>query len=198
MKLTYVKRAFFLSIIFLSFSCSVAISQHAQELHIVEADNAWGKEILNFPLEWAPKMTVKGFVELRFSPGWSNKNSEEFWSLVMAWNIHANSLLTLKEIVLNLEGYFEGLMKPNHWATQFPEPKLVLQEQSKKKFVGTMKFFDGFHSGKMLNINVYIEQTYCKLKRRLVVIIRFSPQPLENSIWKKLNEVKLRADFCSN
>ncbi len=90
---------------------------------LLKAPETWGKEIIVFPIDWAPKMTVKGYEELRFAPEWSKAKHNNFWTLVMAWKVNTTAEISLDELHVNLESYYDGLMTPNHWSQEFPEPK---------------------------------------------------------------------------
>tara|TARA_R110002051_G_scaffold4124_1_gene21690 strand:- start:33777 stop:34283 length:507 start_codon:yes stop_codon:yes gene_type:complete len=153
-----------------------AVAQESSKVFFVKADNTWSKEIIPFPVDWLPKLTIIGFEELRFAPNWSNLKHEEFWSLIMVWQAEAKTKLALKTVHFNLNHYFTELMKPNHWATDFPKPILKLEnlEDSKDStdFKSTLIFFDGFYTGKVITVNILASQTFCKDLGISVVVFR--------------------------
>ena len=59
------------------------------------------------------------------------------------------TLVPLETLNYNFNHYFTELIKPNHWAQEFPEPKVVLDDlevtKSGKPFKGSMIFFDDLH-----------------------------------------------------
>lgn len=175
-------------------------AQEEKALSIVVADSTWGKEIIPFPIEWAPDLTIEGFEELRFAPQWDNTTHQEFWSLVMSWNVKADTALTLEQLRFNLEGYFDGLMKPNHWAETFEEPKAkffdLIAKDSSFVFKGEMSFFDGFHTGKPMTIHILGEQLICEKTGRSIVIFKFSPRKHEDPIWEILNSIEAKTTIC--
>ncbi len=170
------------------------------DVNLLQADFTWGKEIITFPIEWAPKMTVKGFEELRFAPKWSDAKHEDFWSLVMAWKVSATSEITIDELQTNLEAYYDGLMTPNHWSQEFPKPKLELFELIKSKtsteFKGQLTIFDGFHTGQMVTLNILGRQQLCEVTGKSIIVFKFSPKAYNDSIWKELNKIKLKDNVC--
>jgi hypothetical protein len=181
-----------MAIVFLFCMCFVGLGQEEPKQAILEADDSWGKEVIPFPVDWAPDVKLKGFEELRFHPQWKKVNDSGFWSLVMAWQIDVAQPLTVREIEGNFEGYFKGLMKPNHWAETFPDPMLVFVKETgpnTNRFVGKMGFFDGFHTGKVMTINIQGEQLFCEHSHKATVVFRISPQSFENTIWKALHKV---------
>jgi hypothetical protein len=191
----------------LVFSFSIVCISQETELAIVKADSTWGKEIIHFPIEWAPKLTFKGFEELRFAPEWNNKESEGFWTLVMAWEVESSISLTEEAILFNFEHYFDALMKPNHWATTFPTPTLLLLETTNKDhlrkdddnittYKGKLKVFDGFHTGEMISLHIIAEVYFCPDKNKSIILFRLSPQNTSAPIWKQLNAIKVLPTIC--
>ncbi|WP_456438278.1 serine hydrolase [Psychroserpens sp.] len=168
---------------------------------LLNADDTWGKEIITFPIEWAPKMTVKGYEDLRFAPEWSKAKHKEFWSLVMAWKVVTTTEISLDELQVNLESYYDGLMTPNHWSEEFPKPKLKLFALTKNEtgtnFKGKITIFDGFHTGKVITLNILGEQQLCEKTGNSIIIFKFSPKAYSEPIWKQLNKINLKADCNS-
>lgn len=170
-------------------------------VELLNADDTWGKEIITFPIDWAPKMTVTGFEELRFAPEWSNINHNDFWSLAMAWKINTPSEISIDNLQKNLEGYFDGLMIPNHWSENFPKPNLKLmpisESDNSSEFKGKLILFDGFHTGKQVTLNITGKQQFCKATEKSVIIFKFSPKPYDKPIWKQLNNITIKDEPCN-
>lgn len=170
-----------------------SFAQQKQDSVIFENAKNWKREIIKFPVDWAPNVKLNGFEELLFAPNWSNPKSNEFWSLVIGWKINSVIPLNLKEIESNLYGYFDGLMKPNHWSKEFPAPKIVLKKEH-DDFLGTMTFFDGFHTGKAIKINIVGEQQFNEKSKKSIIIFRCSPKEYKNVIWNTLKEISLQKE----
>ncbi|QOD59866.1 hypothetical protein H9I45_10950 [Polaribacter haliotis] len=185
-------------LILFCFSVNLLLSQETEEFSILKNTKNWKKEIIKFPIDWAPDLKVSGFEELRFSPNWADAKSDEFWSLVIAWKIDATAIITIKEAEHNLKSYFDGLMKPNHWAKEFPNPKVKFKKDknSPNNFTGEMTFFDGFHTGKVITVHIKGEQFFCKKQQKNVTVFRLSPKNSKHKIWKTLQEIELNKVFC--
>lgn len=169
------------------------VSQNKKELSIFINSQQWKTEVILFPIAWAPKLKVNGFEELLFTPNWSHPESDEFWSLVIGWKVDATTPLSIKEIQYNLASYFDGLMKPNHWASKFPEPKVYFKKQKNAKtFRGKMTFFDGFHTGKITTVYIQGEQYYFKSHQKSIIVFRISPKNLKHRIWRQLKTITLK------
>ncbi len=166
---------------------------------IVKTDASWGKEIIPFPIDWAPKLTLEGYEELSFAPHWNDKAHQEFWTLVMAWRVKAEIEIPLYELQFNLNHYFYSLMIPNHWAQEFPEPVLKFESEISETYSntkGTLKLFDGFHTGQLIDLNIIMEQYFCEEQQEAIVIFRISPKSLDHSIWNELSSIKLDSKWC--
>ncbi len=181
----------------LFYQLAATFGQEKKELSIIKNTKNWSKEIIKFPIDWVPEIDAKGFEELLFSPKWSNKKSDEFWSLVMSWNIKSKSKLSKKKIAYYFKSYFDGLMEPNHWAKEFPKPKVTFKRSSKRKLSGNMTFFDGFHTGKVITVNIEVEQYFCKENNNVFIIFRISPKAQNHPIWKNLYQLKLQTNICN-
>ncbi|NRD20029.1 hypothetical protein HNV08_08210 [Winogradskyella eckloniae] len=185
----------------LSFSL-VANSQDSIQKSIVKADSTWRTEIIPFPVDWLPKLTIKGFEELRFAPNWKNPEHQEFWTLAMAWQVETTEELSLKEIHFNLNHYFTALMHPNHWAQEFPDPKLILEDiehsNNSVQFIGQMTFFDGFHTGKVITVNILGNQILCKTTNTSMILFKLSPKHFDTPIWDTLNKIRIDTMECFN
>ncbi|WP_052172418.1 serine hydrolase [Psychroserpens jangbogonensis] len=169
-------------------------------IDLLKVDDTWVKEIITFPIGWAPKMTVNGFEELRFAPEWSNAKHEDFWSLVMAWKLITPTEITMDELQINLESYYDGLMTPNHWSKEFPKPSLELfdtiKTETSTEFKGRMTIFDGFHTGEIITLNILGRQQLCKSTGKSIIVFKFSPKAYTEPIWKHLNNINLKDDSC--
>lgn len=173
--------------------CCFTFGQDDQDLEIVRADSMWSKEIISFPIDWAPNLTIDGFEELRFSPEWDQADSPQFWTLALSWSLSTKTALTLDGIVFNLEHYFDGLMKPNHWSTEFVAPELTLElvenENNEMSYEGYMNFFDGFHTGKPITTYINATQWFCQATQRTTVVFQISTQVKSHVIWDTLNAI---------
>ena len=171
-------------------------SQKKKDSIIFKNSKNWNREIIKFPIDWAPKLKLTGFEELLFAPNWKDSKSDDFWSLLIGWKVNTSSSLSLKVIENNLHGYFDGLMKPNHWAKEFPAPIIHLRK-NKDGFYGTMVFFDGFHTGKLMMVNILGEQKFHKKYNKSIITFRLSPKKFKHKIWQSLTDIKIKRDEFS-
>jgi hypothetical protein len=179
-----------LTILFTLFLSSTGFAQDDKDFKIFKNTKNWKREMIKFPVEWAPTLNVTGFEELLFTPKWSDSKNEEFWSLVIGWKIDTSNALELKKIESNFKAYFDGLMIPNHWAKKFPKP-VVNFKKSENGFVGKMTFFDGFHTGKVITVNIKGKQLFSQKNNESVIVFRLSTKEFSNKVWNSLNDIQL-------
>tara|TARA_R110002111_G_scaffold57363_10_gene97221 strand:- start:585 stop:1169 length:585 start_codon:yes stop_codon:yes gene_type:complete len=174
-------------------------SQEQQEAYIIQADSTWGKEIIKFPIEWAPKLTLEGYEELTFAPEWSKENHDDFWSIIMTWRVKTNQEIPLYELEYNLLHYFDHLMKPNYWAQEFPLPeaefKAPITTETGTEYEAQLTFFDGFHTGKVITTYILGQQIFNQATEEAIIIFKISPKPYTEAIWEKLNAQTIITGF---
>ncbi|MDX1463093.1 MAG: hypothetical protein R3359_08555 [Marinirhabdus sp.] len=176
------------------------IAQEKATPSLLRGPADWGQEIIPFPIDWAPGMDVAGYEELRFAPNWKNQQNEQFWTLAIAYKVEAQTPMSLARIQQNFEAYFNGLMHPNHWAQVFPDPvfQLVVDESIMElSYRGKLKVFDGFHTGKMITLNVLANQTFCPKTKQTLVVFYVTPQAFDHAIWNSLKAITLTQNACS-
>lgn len=180
-----------------------SISSFSQEenLDLFETDSTvWIKEIIKFPLGFAPEIPYEGYEDLRFvKAGWGKMNHPEFWSYAFGWHIKTNTKPTLKEIEKNIELYYDGLMQAVNKNKEFEVPKSIVSfnKIDANKYTGTIKTHDSFYTKETIILNTFIEITHCRQKDIYVVLFKVSLQDFSHEVWKKLNSLKLKKDSCN-
>src|SRR5205809_2818683 len=71
--------------------------------------DGWGVERFAIPIEFAPTIAYKGVEDIRFTPGWGNAESEEYWTYAFLWYLEGNPQMDAKTIEKNLAAYYNGL-----------------------------------------------------------------------------------------
>lgn len=167
-------------------------------------EHPWRKEIFNLPVRFAPKIPYKGIEEARFSDGWSDKTSEEFWTYLFGWYIETNAALSKKELENNLQHYFDGLMSLiNKDKGEIPikaATKIQLKEKNDQSMIyrGNVMFYDAFFTKNAMTLNLQVEQEFCQQKNKAMITFRFSPKEFNSPIWLKLNSVTVIENLCNH
>ena len=191
-----------LLILLTSSFCTFA--QDKKEVNLIQTDKTWGKEIIQVPFWFAPKIGYKGQEDIRFAKGWEDINSDGFWVLVFAWDINLTTKPTAQFFEDNLKLYFDGLMKVvNEDSTiTIPKTKASFSEKEKLKegvttFSGTVETYDAFTTKKMLKLNVTIESYYCKESKQYIPLFKFAPRGFKHKAWEMLKQTKLHDSVCN-
>lgn len=170
---------------------------------ILQTDSTWGHEFFEFPIRFAQDIPYEGIEDATFPRGWSDQKSEEFWSYVFAWDISHEESFNAKIIERDLQIYFDGLMKLNHENKDNTEVKQTSSKFYKipsnddvLRFKGKLRTLNAFHTQKAFTLNVTVEQHICSLQQRSLIVFRFSPRDFDETIWVKLNAIKLVEPIC--
>lgn len=188
--------------IMLIFLCTAPMfAQHTEEVHLIDLDSTWGKEIFPFPIGFAQDINYQGVEEARFPPeGWSDENHQNFWSYAFAWDINLNKKITEKELASDIEKYFNGLVgedviKGFKASALFSE---VESNHTTSFFKGKVKTYDRFTTKKPITLYVLVDSYYCEKEKRSVILFRFSPKDFKHEVWKMLKNVALTKPICDH
>lgn len=178
---------------------AITVAQEETGKHLLDTD--WGKEIFTIPTGFAQEMTLNGFEDASFAPGWSDVKSDEFWTYVFAWSVENDTMISMEEIEQNLLLYFNGLVsaKPDTIVNgRLPTSVLLIDtsDGSSARLTGKVRLFDSFKTQKMLTLNLLVEQQYCDRQKRAILVFRFSPKALNHQIWSPLTAIPLFEDAC--
>ncbi|QHI37562.1 hypothetical protein IMCC3317_29420 [Kordia antarctica] len=193
-----------LLLIVLCLQAFLAFGQEKKEADLLISDASWGKEIIPMPIHFAPQIPYKGIEEIRFSPDWSKKESDGFWTYAFVWDIDLNKELSATDLENYLQYYFDGLMDGVNKDKGKILPKtiaLFLKKETTNKafeFVGKLQIYNSFHTKDVMMLNCTVKQYYCKEKKKSMVLFYFSQKELDHAIWDKLYSVKLKGKPCKD
>lgn len=162
---------------------------------VLPTPKGWNKEAMIFPIDFAPGIPYKGMEELRFSPGWSQAESEEYWSYTFLWLIGDKSTVTTPLLNTYLKEYYTGLINSNVDKTKRDsltitdvEVKIESLKKSSYSFGGTVQMFD-YMAQKPITLNVKIRKKICPENRRMALLFEISPQPEDHFIWRNFEGI---------
>ena len=175
--------------------------QESEHLNVLEADSTWKKESFKFPIGFAPSIDYEGYEDVRFSPGWSDVNSQGFWSYMFAWHIKGNQAQTISSLQAHLKVYFDGLMNAVNKDKSLEVPKTTAvftkaKTGSNADFNGKVTVYDAFHTKALLTLNVSVKNNYCKEKDESIILFKLSPKPFDDALWKTFDSIKVRQGIC--
>lgn len=195
-----------LAILFLSLSSVIVYGQEPEPFdghkweapyHFPTPQN-WGIERFLIPISFAPKIPYKGVEDIRFTPGWANAKSEEYWSYAFLWYLDGKVTIDAKTIDSNLHAYYTGLVSIN--GQNIPAEKVIPVVTSFKKiktengdqetYTGTVKKTD-YMSQKPIVLNAKVHLRSCPEENKTFIFYELSPQPLSHIVWASLDKLWL-------
>ncbi len=152
----------------------------------------WGVERFPIPIEFAPSIPYKGVEYIRFTPGWGNVSSEEYWSYAFLWYLDETPVTNAKVIEGNLTAYYTGLIGRNIERRKIPEDKLFPVKVSMKEVTtesGDLKTYHGtiamldYMEQKPIILNCVVHLKSCAGQKQGFIFYEISPKPMTNKVW---------------
>jgi hypothetical protein len=190
--------------------CLCSLNTYAQEVktefdghkweapyHLMIPKN-WTIERFLIPISFAPEIAYKGVEDIRFTPGWGNAKSADYWSYAFLWYLDGTPEINAPVIAANLKAYYTGLMKVNTDPSKFtslPAPlktvSTAFKATSKSKgdlstYKGTVAMLD-YMQLKPILLNCIAHVRYCSAEKKTMVFYQLSPQPFKHDVWIGLN-----------
>jgi hypothetical protein len=169
------------------------------------AMDGWGIERFQIPIEFAPGIKYNGIEDVRFTKGWGEPASNEYWSYAFLWYLDGKPVIDEKDIEKNLSMYYDGLIGRNVEPRKIPASLVKATKVTMKKipthkgdqstFSGTIDMLD-YMQQKPITFNCIVHQKLCDGQNKTFVFHEISPRPLTDSVWAALN--KLWTDFDCN
>ena len=160
----------------------------------------WGKEKFNLPISFAPSIPYKGVEEIRFAPGWSKKDSANYWSYIFLWCIDDKNVTTDAATLQDqMKIYYEGLASATK---SIPTDKLIpasasiseikTEKGDSKTFKGSIQMQD-YMTQKPLTLYCKIHLSAANCYDKTFIFFELSPQPMMHKVWTLLD--KAHSDF---
>jgi len=163
------------------------------------APENWAKELIMFPMEFAPSISYKGFEELRFAPGWSKATSNEKWAYSLLWWLDGSYSFSEKKLKEDLEAYFSGLTRNTAVASKLDmtlyKPAAVQVKKSntasgdKETYTATANIFDSFVDKKMLTLHFKIHVKDCPQAGKTILLIAAAASQYNDPVWQSLDKI---------
>ena len=170
----------------------------AQE-HLLEAPDDWRKEQLTLPPHFAPDINIKGVQYVRFSKGWGDTNSNQFWTFTFAW--HLDEVIEVSEAQLSndLTLYFNGLFQLIGSRKDISKETILNTtdinfefDKKEKEYIGKAKLFDIFFSEKPMLLNIKASVDTCDGKQ--IVYYRFSLKEFDHELWDIMEDIRISCE----
>ena len=164
----------------------------------LELPKGWDIERFTIPIEFAPSIPYKGVEDIRFTPGWGNVKSEEYWTYAFLWYLDDKPQMTATVAADNLKAYYTGLIGRNIEPRKIPSDKIFpVQSQIQttktatgdtKTFIGTVHMLD-YMEQKPITLNCIVHVRSCPGQNKTFIFNEISPKPYKDSVWTNLNQL---------
>lgn len=166
-------------------------------LTVLEAPENWQSEIIPFPLGFAQDIDFVGFEDLRFSPGWPDSTSQNFWAYMFVWYIEMDSPMTENKLTESFNSYYDGLMgvdvnNADSTNSNQLDKTYCLFIKTNEGFTGKMRVYDRFFTKDYLTLNIRVKESFCPKTNKQIIYCEISPKDFDNSVWEIFKEVKLK------
>jgi hypothetical protein len=164
----------------------------------------WDVERSSIQKAFAPQVPFKGIEDIRYAPGWGNPKSEQYWSYSFLWYLEESPKISEEMIESNLNAYYTGLLKENMdkqnitarkilpvktWITEMTPENGDLQT-----YYGAIAMLD-YMTQKPISLNCLVHVKLSPEQNKTFLFFEASPQPLNDKIWKTLDQLWLDFDF---
>ena len=174
----------------------LALSASAKEqnalTYFTHVPDKWRSEVISFPLDFAPSIEYRGKLELLFSPGMFDQNSDEFLSYGFIWAIEGTRIPSTEALERDLETYYFGLQSvvSKNTLKNKTKSRVKLSESLSKQslaYEGIIEWTEPFvtQNAQTLNFNVSFHTD--KESNQWFGFFRVSPNPLNHIVWDRLN-----------
>jgi hypothetical protein len=117
--------------------------------------DGWRREVIPFPLDFAPALAHRGFEELRFAPGFFDPARGGYWSYAFAWRTDDRAELDAATLAGELTAYFRGLVAAvdDKHRVSTPEQIVVHATPTGGGFTLAAHVFDAFGTAAPLDLS---------------------------------------------
>ena len=165
--------------------------------YVLDTLKGWDVERFLIPISFAPSIPYKGVEDIRFTPGWSKKTTDEYWSYAFLWYLDGTPTFDANTIENNLKAYYTGLIKVNTDPAKITDKLFPVTSSIKSRITekGDLKTFEGsvrmldYMSQQPITLNFVIHIRSCEGKDKTFVFHEISPMPYSADVWKRLHQL---------
>jgi len=167
----------------------------------------WGVERVLIQKEFAPQVPFCGIEDIRYTPGWGNSQSEQYWSYSMLWYLNGSPAVSEEMIEKNLNAYYTGLLEKNNGKQNIPARKILPvkswvteiagENGDLRTFYGSVAMLD-YMDQKPISLNCIVHVKTSSEQNKTFVFFEVSPQQLNDKIWKSLDQLWLNFDSTAS
>jgi hypothetical protein len=182
-------------IIFVLLIIFVADKGFAQSGYSLPLPEQWKSETILFPIDFAKSIPYSGSEEIRFTPGWGDAKSNEYWSYTFLWFVDGTPALNADTLSNHMITYFNGLYESNKPKTADSKVVTIVQIKQVATANGDQETYSGklatlnFLTGQPIRFFITIHvQNYPDAKQS-AIFFEISPKPYSNPVWQELDGI---------
>jgi hypothetical protein len=183
-------------ILFLALMLFIRTVKAQQITYTFPTPKDWNTEKIALPIDFAPAIPIKGMEELRFTPGWGDSKSSEYWSYAFLWFVDGQQHYKKDTLESYLTQYFNGLYISNlKNKTNAPANFTSVKMKKDKALITDQQTFEGklttlnFLTGKPITFYARIHVRNYPASGHTAVLYEISPKDYDNVVWDKLDGV---------
>jgi hypothetical protein len=154
----------------------------------------WGVERFLIPISFAPQIPYHGVEDIRFMPGWSKANSNEYWTYAFLWYVDNMQKTNAKIIETNLKAYYTGLIEVNSGQTgqailvKAKFKKVKTAQGDSKTFRGTISMLD-YMAKKTILLHCIVHLKFSSKQDKTFLFYEISPKQYDDKVWQSLHQL---------
>ena len=173
-----------------SYSLHMNAQQSGHDARVLtQQPEGWRFELIPFPLEFAPTISLAGFEELLFAPGMYDPETEDFFSYVFIWQVELSDIIDNETLKQYFVDYYAGLYKVVSGDKKGKSIDVTL-DQENNKFNGIIDWVEPFKTRQPQRLRFSGFQQICK-DNTLRITVHVSPQPQNHQIWQNMQAIKI-------
>lgn len=159
----------------------------------------WDTELFELPPDFAEGFTYKGVEDIRFTGGWGDSTSTDYWSYAYLWWLDGNVSIDAVNLQTNLTKYYAGLVGRNIEPRHIPSSKIVPTVAAVKKiktvdndlatFSGDVHMLD-YMMQKPIVLNLVIHVFNCGVPNHTAVFVEVSPSVASHKVWQQFAQIR--------
>ena len=160
----------------------------------------WTIERFLIPINFAPSIAYKGVEDIRFTSGWGDAKSDEYWTYAFLWYLDGAPITDAGIIATNLKAYYTGLVEINREGYKVPVEKIIpvvtsfseskTDKGDLKTYRGTITMLD-YMQQQPITLNCIAHLKTCTDDNKTIIFYELSPKPLDHKNWVGLNQLWL-------
>ncbi|WP_461452995.1 hypothetical protein [Mucilaginibacter sp.] len=155
----------------------------------------WKSETIPFPIDFAPGIPYQGIEELRFTPGWGDANSNEYWAYTFLWFIDGAPQVNTSLLNTYLTSYFNGLYHSNNKtsadSTGFTKTTInttTTTSGDQETYSGKISTLN-FLTKKPIEFYATVHVQRYADANETAIFFEISPKPYSNRVWSQLDNI---------